>query len=112
MTVLVVRVWILYFRSPPFHMTKESHESNQPVKKFQLRGISASVFENKMEKNGQIYYKVTIQRSYKDSKGNFKSTNTFSRDDLPLLWEVATAAWRDILERAAKTAAEASKDDE
>ena len=93
-------------------MTKESNENNQPVKKFRLRGISASVFENKMEKNGQTYYKVTVQRSYKDPKGGFKSTNTFSRDDLPLLTEVATAAWRDILKREAEAAATESKDKE
>lgn len=92
-------------------MTKESNENNQPVKKFRLRGISASVFENKTEKNGQTYYKVTVQRSYKDGK-TFKSTNTFSRDDLPLLNEVATAAWRDILKREAEAAATESKDHE
>ena len=91
-------------------MTKETNNTNQPVKKFRLRGISASVFENKMEKNGQTYYKVTVQRSYKDGK-TFKSTNTFSRDDLPLLTEVATAAWRDILKREAEAAATESKDE-
>ncbi|KAA1258577.1 hypothetical protein LF1_10990 [Rubripirellula obstinata] len=78
-------------------MTKESNENNQPVKKFRLRGISASVFENKTEK-GQTFFKVTVSRSYKDGKG-FKSTNTFSRDDLPMLSEVTTAAWREILKR-------------
>ena len=60
-------------------MTKESTEKNGPVKKFRLRGISASVFENQTEK-GQTFFKVTVQRSYKDGK-TFKSTNTFSRDD-------------------------------
>ncbi|MGB7329257.1 MAG: hypothetical protein WBD31_30530 [Rubripirellula sp.] len=92
-------------------MTKESNENNKPVKKFRLRGISASVFENQTEK-GQTFYKVTLSRSYKDSKGGFKSTNTFSRDDLPLLTEVANAAWRDILKREAEATASESKDDE
>ncbi len=30
---------------------------------------------------------------------SFKTTNTFSRDDLPLVAEAAQAAWRDILRR-------------
>ena len=91
-------------------MTKESNENNQPVKKFRLRGISASVFENQTEK-GQTYFKVTVQRSYKDGK-TFKSTNSFSRDDLPLLTEVATAAWRDILKRESEMSASESSEDE
>ena len=91
-------------------MTKESNDNNQPVKKFRLRGISASVFENQTEK-GQTYFKVTVQRSYKDGK-TFKSTNTFSRDDLPLLTEVATAAWRDILKRESEASASESSDEE
>jgi hypothetical protein len=91
-------------------MTKESNENNQPVKKFRLRGISASVFENQTEK-GQTYFKVTVQRSYKDGK-TFKSTNSFSRDDLPLLTEVATAAWREILKRESEMSSSESSEDE
>ena len=91
-------------------MTKESNENNQPVKKFRLRGISASVFENQTEK-GQTYFKVTVQRSYKDGK-TFKSTNSFSRDDLPLLTEVANAAWREILKRESEMSASESSEDE
>lgn len=52
-----------------------------------------------------------MSRSYKDSKGGFKSTNTFSRDDLPLLTEVANAAWRDILKREAEAASESKDED-
>ncbi|MBB3209058.1 hypothetical protein FHS27_004894 [Rhodopirellula rubra] len=85
-------------------MTKESNENNQPVKKFRLRGISASVFENKTEK-GQAFFKTTIQRTYKEGK-SFKTTNTFSRDDLPMLVEVVSAAWREILKRESEVSAE------
>ena len=35
-----------------------------------------------------------------------QSTNSFTRDDLPLVGELVTSAWRDILKREATAAAE------
>ena len=93
--------WSLYLL-PTHIMTKET--SNKPVKQFRLRAISASIFENETEK-GQTFFKVTVQRSYK-TKDGFKSTNSFTRDDLPLVAELVTAAWRDILKREAEVEAQ------
>ncbi len=79
-------------------MAQESNPKNTPVFQVRLKGVSASTFENKTAKEGVTYYKVTLQRTYKDGQ-SFKTTNTFSRDDLPLVAEAAQAAWRDILRR-------------
>ena len=79
-------------------MAQESTK-NTPVYQVRFKGVSASTFENKTAKDGTTYFKVTIQRSYKDGSAGFKTTNTFSRDDLPLVAEAAQAAWRDILRR-------------
>ena len=79
-------------------MAQESTAKNTPVYQVRFKGVSASTFENKTEKDGVTYFKVTIQRTYKQGS-SYKTTNTFSRDDLPLVAEAAQAAWRDILRR-------------
>jgi len=76
-------------------MNNQTKETNKPVLKFQLRGISASVFANQSE-NGVPFYKVSITRTYKDGK-TFKTTTTFGRDDLPLVQTVARDAWLAIM---------------
>lgn len=72
-------------------------ETNQPVDRFQLRGITASVFENKSD-NGSVFYKVSINRTYKDGD-EFKTTNVFSRDDLPVVEVLTKKSWIAILQR-------------
>ena len=77
-------------------MQNETQPSTKPAATFRYRGISASVFENQSEK-GDPYYKVAIVRTYKDGKSGFKSTPTFSRDELPLVIKVAEQAFEFIL---------------
>ncbi len=84
---------------PPITMTEKT-ESNKPVKSFRLRGITASVFENSSE-DGKSFYKVTLQRSYKQDD-EWKSTNSFGRDDLPLVSLLTKQAWEFILNTESK----------
>ena len=79
---------------PPITMTEKT-DSNKPIKSFRLRGITASVFENSSE-DGKSFYKVTLQRSYKQDD-EWKSTNSFGRDDLPLVSLLTKQAWEFIL---------------
>lgn len=74
---------------------KSTQTSTKPVKSFRLRGISAGVFENESA-DGDLYYKVQIVRTYKDGK-DFKSTPTFSRDELPIVMLVAHDAYAYVL---------------
>ncbi|WP_145364513.1 hypothetical protein [Stratiformator vulcanicus] len=88
--------------------SRKENSKNKPVKKFQLRGISASIFENRSEK-GSPFHKVSITRTYKDGD-EFKTTGSFGRDDLPLVEALARQSWFEILKREAK--ARSSSDEE
>ena len=79
----------------------EQKDSNKPVKSFRLRGITASIFENSSE-DGKSFYKVTLQRSYKQGD-DWKSTNSFGRDDLPLVSLLTKQAWEFILNTESKS---------
>jgi hypothetical protein len=70
----------------------------KPVKSFRLRGVSASVFENHAKSDGRdvTFHKVSLQRTYKDGN-EFKTTTSFSRDDLPIARHVLQQAWEFIL---------------
>ncbi len=79
----------------PMSDNSATKDSNKPVKSFRLRGITASIFENSSE-DGKSFYKVTLQRSYKQGD-EWKSTNSFGRDDLPLVSLLTKQAWEFIL---------------
>jgi len=86
---------------PPFTMSEKT-DSNKPVKSFRLRGITASVFENQSEDGKSTFFKVTLQRSYKQGE-EWKSTNSFGRDDLPLVSLLTKQAWEFILNTESKS---------
>ena len=67
----------------------------KPVKVFRLRGVSASVFENHSEQNG-TFHKVQVIRTYRDGR-DFKTTPTFSRDELPIVALLTQQAWEYVL---------------
>ncbi|QDU52987.1 hypothetical protein Pan110_53690 [Gimesia panareensis] len=77
-------------------MMSDKTDSNKPVQSFRLRGITASVFENQSEDGKTTFYKVTLQRSYKQGE-EWKSTNSFGRDDLPIVSLLTKQAWEFIL---------------
>ena len=83
--------------------------STKPAKSFRLRGVSVSVFENsaKTKDREVTFHKVAIQRSYRDSAGEWQNTTSFGRDDLPVLGLLLKQAWQHILE----TEASRGKDD-
>jgi len=60
----------------------------KPVAKFKAGQISAAIWENEVTtKNGKTVpmSKVTIQRRYMDSNGQWKSSGSFGRNEIPLL---------------------------
>jgi hypothetical protein len=73
--------------------------STKPVKVFRFRGISASIFANtaKTADREVSYYKVSLQRTYKDGD-KFQTTHSFGRDDLPIAALLLKKAWTFILE--------------
>lgn len=58
----------------------------KPVAKFQAGQVSAAIWENEISVNGRqvTVLKATIQRRYKDRDGEWKSSNSMSRNEIPL----------------------------
>jgi len=62
-------------------------EQNMPLYKTSAGLVSTAVWENKVpSKNGGEVeiLKATVQKRYKDKNGNWQSSNSFSRNDIPL----------------------------
>lgn len=61
-----------------------------PIKKLRLGAISASIWRNDSDKG--VFYSVNFSRSYLDAQKNFHDTDSFKRDDLPLVAKLADQA--------------------
>ena len=61
----------------------------KPIHEVRLGHIKAAVWKNETE--GGVRYNVTLSRIYKDGD-NWKSTDSFGRDDLLLVGKVADQA--------------------
>jgi len=58
-----------------------------PVAKFKAGQVNAALWENEINaKNGgkATVLKATVQRRYKDKDGNWQSSASFSRNEIPL----------------------------
>jgi hypothetical protein len=75
-----------------------------PVKTLRLGRIKAAVWEN--ETNQKKFYNVTFARTYMDEGRNFHDTDSFGRDDLPLVAKLADQAHTFIFERLAELKSE------
>lgn len=74
-------------------------KSAKPVKAFRLHGVAASVFANSTE-DGETYHKVQLQRTYRQDN-EWKTTQSLSRDDLPIAALLLEQAWAFILQTEA-----------
>ena len=72
-------------------------QKQQPIHEVRLGHVKAAVWKNEVE-NG-VRYNVTFSRIYKDGD-NWKSTDSFGRDDLLLLGKVADHAHSWIFEKS------------
>ena len=61
-------------------------DTKKPAAKIRLYPVTAAIWRN--ENKQGIFYGFTIERSYKDEKGNFKTTSTFNASDALLLAKV------------------------
>lgn len=58
---------------------------NKPLRKFRAGALSATIWENIGQKEGQpvVYNTVSFERSFKDKEGNWQKTNSLRTSDLP-----------------------------
>jgi len=54
----------------------------KPVKKFSVGTIQVAVWDN-ASKDGQQFYNISMERSYKDKKDEWQKTNTLRASDVP-----------------------------
>ena len=61
---------------------------NKPLKKFRAGQVSCALWENEITVEGGRsvqMLKATVERRYKDKNGEWKSSNSFSRNEIPLV---------------------------
>ncbi len=72
-----------------------------PMAKFKAGQVSAAMWENGITaKNGSkvTVLKATVQRRYKDKDGNWQSSGSFSRNEIPLAIYCMQKAFEKIIE--------------
>jgi len=68
-------------------------EGQQPIEKFRAGPIACALWENEITMDGQpkTILKASVSRRYKDRNGNWKTSQSFSRNEIPLaiwcLWQ-------------------------
>ena len=76
--------------------TKQTSEKTRPVHEVRMGRIKAAIWENETETG--MRHNVTFQRIYKDGD-DWRQSDSFGRDDLPLLMKVADIAHSWIYEQ-------------
>ncbi|MFT3784180.1 MAG: hypothetical protein QM790_19400 [Nibricoccus sp.] len=85
--------------------TKNAATSSKlPVKTFRFGRIKAAVWEN--ETDQKTFFNVTFARTYMDDAKEYHDTDSFGRDDLPLVAKLADQAHTFIFDQLAKLKAE------
>ena len=80
----------------------QKKSDNLPEKRFRAGAISATIWQNSVERDGQLstFNTISMERSYKDKKGEWQKTNTFRTNDLPKLALVAQKAYEYVVFKA------------
>ncbi len=71
-----------------------------PLKKFRAGQISCALWENEALVSGRqiVMLKATVERRYKDRDGNWQSSGSFARNDIPLVIWCLQKAFDTMLE--------------
>ncbi|MFT3784151.1 MAG: hypothetical protein QM790_19255 [Nibricoccus sp.] len=89
---------------PALQPKNATASSKLPVKTYRLGRIKAAVWEN--EADNKKFFNVTFARTYVDDAKQYHDTDSFGRDDLPLVAKLADRAHTFIFELIAKLKAE------
>lgn len=80
--------------------SKSNESKHKPVEEVRIGSIKAAIWKNQGEQG--VRYNVTFQRIYRTQEGEWKSTDSFGRDDLLTLGKVANEAHTRVLQLAAQ----------
>ena len=80
-------------------------ETQQPIRRFQAGQVSCALFENAIQVNGETrqIVKATLGRRYKDRYGNWKTSQSYSRNEIPLAIFVLQKSFEAMLEKSPKS---------
>ncbi len=72
----------------------------KPVAKFKAGQVSSALWENEISVNGRkvTMLKASVQRRYKDRDGQWKSSGSFSRNEIPMAIYCLQKAFDKIIE--------------
>ena len=71
-----------------------------PESVFRDGAVNCKVWRNeKKGDSGEQFYSITVSRSYKDKDGNWRETNSFSKQDAVKLPALTAKAYDDLLSR-------------
>lgn len=61
-------------------------ETSKPIQKFRAGQVGCALWENEVTIGGekQTILKASVSRRYKDRNGNWKTSQSFSRNEIPL----------------------------
>jgi hypothetical protein len=79
----------------------ENNRGNAPEKKFLAGSVSAAVWVNETSANGspRQFRTVSLQRSYKDKDGSWKTSHSLNIDDVPKAQVVLQKAFEYVVLR-------------
>ena len=71
-----------------------------PVAKFRAGQVAAAIWANDVEVKGRTVtiLKATVQRRYKDKDGNWQSSDSFNRNEIPLAIHCLQKSFEKIVE--------------
>jgi len=71
-----------------------------PVAKFKAGQVSSALWENEvqMPRGTAKILKATVQRRYRDKSGNWQSSTSFSRNEIPLAIHCLQKAFEKIIQ--------------
>jgi hypothetical protein len=81
-----------------------------PLAKFKAGQVSSAVWKNEIQVKGApvTVLKATVQRRYKDRDGNWQSSGSFSRNEIPLAIYCLRKAFEKIIEAQQEDGSDAS----
>jgi len=74
-------------------------ETSKPIQKFRAGQVGCALWENEVTVGGekQTILKASVSRRYKDRNGNWKTSQSFSRNEIPLAIFVLFQAFEAML---------------
>lgn len=75
--------------------------TQQPIERFRAGQISCALWENEITVSGQqkTILKASVTRRYQDRNGEWKSSQSFSRNEIPLAIYCLQKAFASIIEK-------------